>query len=102
MLKLMIWVCHEQHHVVRQISQFARSIHNSSPISLASLCRLLCYPYVIILKRQVARPLNEESPALFLLGAFYDDVTNHSDMLALHCSWVGEQNGLRVAMAMKY
>lgn len=43
-LKLMIWVCHMQHHVARQISQFAESIHNSSPISLASLCRLLCYP----------------------------------------------------------
>lgn len=44
MLTLMIWVCHTQHHVARQISQFAKSIHNSSPISLASLCRLLCYP----------------------------------------------------------
>lgn len=44
MLALMIWVCHMQHHVARQISQFAKSIHNSSPISLASLCRLLCYP----------------------------------------------------------
>lgn len=43
-LKLMIWVCHMQHHVARQISQFAESIHNSSPISLASPCRLLCYP----------------------------------------------------------
>lgn len=41
---LMIWVCHLQHHVVWQISQFAKSIHNSSPISLSSWCRLLCYP----------------------------------------------------------
>lgn len=40
----MIWVCHMQHHVARQISQFVKSIHNSSPISLASPCRLLCYP----------------------------------------------------------
>lgn len=27
-----------------QTSQFVKSIHNSSPISLASQCRLLCYP----------------------------------------------------------
>lgn len=40
----MIWDCHMQHPDVWQISQFAKSIHNSSPISLASWCRLLCYP----------------------------------------------------------
>lgn len=44
MVMLMIWVCLTQHHNVWQISQFAKSIHNSSPISLASWCRLLCYP----------------------------------------------------------
>lgn len=44
MVMLMIWVCHMHHHNFWQISQFAKNIHNSSPISLASLCWLLCYP----------------------------------------------------------
>lgn len=46
--------------------------------------RLQCYLYVIILKRPVASPLNEKNQPLFPPGAFYDNVTNHCDMIALH------------------
>lgn len=40
----MVWVCNVHHHIVRQISQFVKPIHNSSSIHLASRCRLPHYP----------------------------------------------------------
>lgn len=53
-------------------------------------------------EKAVASPLNAKDPALFPPGAFYGYVTNHSDILALQCSWVEEQKGLKVAKSMKY
>lgn len=59
-------------------------------------------PVWLFWKKQDASPLNEKSWALLPPGALYDDVTNHSDISALRCSWVTEENGLKGAVAMKY
>lgn len=62
--------------------------------------QLLSYLYVIIFKTKVASP--KRNPAPFPLGAVYDVVTNHFDIFSPCRSWVGEQNGLKVAMNMTY